>query len=416
MNRAPDLLKNFRRKEDGQIAIAFALALVPMLSVVGAAIDIGQAFTYKKQLQELTDAASVAGARLPATSNDNRMNAIVTNFNQNASAKNLVDLLPEFKANNAEVSVKATATSPTSILKLIGVEGIPVEAQTRARSQVQNGGVICLLALDADAEEGLHLQGINKMSQQDCWAWVNATSDTAINAVGASTGKAQGFCVAGGVIGADHFAPPPFRGCDPYADPFAGKFTGAAAPFVGECTESNLKVKNTYKVLWPGTYCGGINIGVHAEVLFMPGTYVFKDGPLDMDAQSSALGVGVTMYFTGSNTGIDIKSGSNLVLRAPTSGSLESFVFIQDPASNPGAVVSIQGGGHVKLEGVLYAPTWNVSIGGNGEVNQEAKFWTMVAASFHMEGNGQLYINSDAEAIGMKNVMPKIPTGPLIMN
>ncbi|MBU1212592.1 MAG: Tad domain-containing protein [Alphaproteobacteria bacterium] len=407
--------RNITSDVEGNVGIFFALALVPMLSVIGAAIDIGQAYTYKKQLQELTDAASVAGARLPATSNENRMNAIVTNFEHNAAAKNLIDLKPEYLANNAEVGVTASATSPTTILKLLGVESIPVMAKTRARSQVQNGGVICLLALDENAAEGLHLQGINKMSQQDCWAWVNAKADTAINAVGASTGKAQGFCVAGGVIGADHFAPPPFRGCDPYADPFAETFA-TNTPFVGECTQTNLKVKNQYRVLSPGTYCGGIDIGVHAEVEFMPGTYVIKDGPLNMDAQSSAAGVGVTFYFTGANTGIDIKSGSDLVLRAPTSGSYESFVFIQDKTSNPGAVVSIQGGGHVKLEGVLYTPTWQVSIGGNGEVNQEAKFWTMVAATFHMEGNGQLYINSDAEAIGMKNVMPKIPTGPLIMN
>lgn len=413
MNRVLNFLSRFRRQDDGHIAIAFSLALIPMLSVIGAAIDIGQAYTYKKQLQEMTDAASVAGARLPATSNENRMNAIVSNFNQNASAKNLVDLRPEFSANNAEVAVTASATSPTTILKLLGIEGIPVEAKTRARSQVQNGGVICLLALDENTDEGLHLQGINKMSQEDCWAWVNSTSATAINAVGASTGKAQGFCVAGGVIGAGHFAPPPFRGCDPYADPFAGKF---AAPYAGECTESNLRIKNTYKVLNPGTYCGGINIGVHAEVVFNPGTYIIKDGDLDMDAHASASGDGVTFFFVGNNTGIDINSGSDLVLRAPTSGPYESFVFIQDKMSNPGATINIQGGGHIKLEGVLYAPTWTVSIGGNGEVNQEAKFWTMVAARFHMEGNGRLYINSDAASLGMTNVMPKIPTGPLIMN
>lgn len=415
MSRSQKQRHSFNEQIDGNVGIFFALALVPMLSIIGASIDLGQAYTYKKQLQELTDAASVAGARLPATSNDNRMNAIVTNFEHNAATKNLINLKPEYTANNAEVGVKATATSPTTILKLLGVDGIPVEAKTRARSQVQNGGVICLLALDENVQEGLHLQGINKMSQQDCWAWVNSKADTAINAVGASTGKAQGFCVAGGVLGADHFAPPPFRGCDPYADPFAAQFA-SNTPYVGDCTKTNLRIKNTYAVLTPGTYCGGINIGVHAEVLFMPGTYVIKNGTLDMDAQSSASGTGVTFFFTGTNTGIDIKSGSNLVLRAPTSGSYESFVFIQDRTSNPGATVNIQGGGHVKLEGVLYAPTWKVSIGGNGEVNQEAKFWTMVAGSFHMEGNGQLYINSDAEAIGMKNVMPKIPTGPLIMN
>ena len=407
---------NFNEQIDGNVGIFFALALIPMLSIIGASIDLGQAYTYKKQLQELTDAASVAGARLPATSNDNRMNAIVTNFEHNAATKNLINLKPEYTANNAEVGVKATATSPTTILKLLGVDGIPVEAKTRARSQVQNGGVICLLALDENAPEGLHLQGINKMSQQDCWAWVNSKADTAINAVGASTGKAQGFCVAGGVLGADHFAPPPFRGCDPYADPFKDKFA-SNSPYVGDCTKTNLRIKNTYAVLTPGTYCGGINIGVHAQVLFMPGTYVIKNGMLDMDAQSSAVRHRCDLLLHRHQH--RHRHQERLRLGSPCTDQR----FLRKLRVHPGQ--DIQPGRRRSIFRAAVTSNSKASFmhrpgksrsAATAKSTRKPSSGPWSPASFHMEGNGQLYINSDAEAIGMKNVMPKIPTGPLIMN
>ncbi len=415
MNKALSQFSSFAGDRRGHVAMSFALTVMPLLTIIGGAVDLNTAYTVKQKLQALTDISAVSGARLPATSNENRMNALVSSFNVNAEASNIDGIVPKFFASNAEVQVEASAKSPTTILKLLGVDDIPVSAKTRARSQVQNGGVICLLALDGAAVEGLHLQGINKVSQKDCWAWVNSTSPTAINAVGASTGSAQGFCVAGGVIGDDHFSPAPYRGCDPYEDPFASKFP-ADAPYVGDCKERNLNLRNGYHTVTPGVYCGGISMKPQAIVHFEPGTYIIKDGGLDMQAQSVATGNGVTFYFTGNNTGIDVKGGAEMQLRAPATGKLASFLFVQDPASNPGGEVNIQGGGRVKMEGVLYTPTWTVAIGGNGEVNQEAQFWTMIAKSFHMEGNGRLFINSEAEEIGLPNIMPKIPTGPLLLN
>lgn len=39
----------------------------------------------------------------------------------------------------------------------------------------------------------------------------------------------------------------------------------------------------------------------------------------------------------------------------------------------------------------------------------------MVAANFHMEGNGTLYIHSNAEGIGLPNLMPRIKNGLVIL-
>ena len=115
---------------------------------------------------------------------------------------------------------------------------------------------------------------------------------------------------------------------------------------------------------------------------------------------------------------MEVSGGANIDFKGPkenATAGVPGFVFIQDKTASPGSEMIIQGGGRIKMEGVLYAPTWRVNISGNGEVNQESEFWAMVADSFYMEGNGKLYIKSDATAVGLPDLMPKIPTGPLIL-
>ena len=155
-----------------------------------------------------------------------------------------------------------------------------------------------------------------------------------------------------------------------------------------------------------------------ANVTFRPGLYVIKDGTFEVQAGATATGEGVTFYFIGSGTTFEVRGGASINFKAPAENAtagVPGFVFVQNKSASPGAEMIIQGGGSIKMEGVLYAPTWRVNISGNGEVNQDSKFWAMVADSFYMEGNGKLYINSDAPAVGLPDIMPKIPTGPLIL-
>ena len=66
------------------------------------------------------------------------------------------------------------------------------------------------------------------------------------------------------------------------------------------------------------------------------------------------------------------------------------------------------------MEGILYAPRWSVNISGNGEINQDTRYFAMIADHFYMEGNGRLFIKSDALAAGMPDLMPKIKSGPVL--
>jgi hypothetical protein len=304
------------------------------------------------------------------------------------------------------------------MMQLLRVRSLNILAHASASSQVQNGGVACLLALSPTSGDALHMQGVNKISSENCWAWVNSKHPQSINAVGAAVGRAQGFCTAGGVLGADHFSPMPFEGCDALPDPFESK----TAPQPQGCTETNLKLSNGTYSLHPGTYCGGILLRPQAVVTFNPGVYIIKDGSFVIQGQASAVGDGVVFVFHGANSGLQLIGGGSATFKAPAADAtnaagLEGFVFFQDRHSTEaGQTVEIQGGGTVNLEGLLYTPTWQVAIGGNGDMNLESKYFSMVADSFYMEGNGRLYVHADAVAAGLPDLMPKIKSGPLMLD
>ncbi len=128
----------------------------------------------------------------------------------------------------------------------------------------------------------------------------------------------------------------------------------------------------------------------------------------------------MVLHSTGSGIGIgiNVQGGGEMTLRGRKEGHCyQGFLFFQDEHTDPGGQqVDIESSSNVKMEGILYTPTWQVSIGGNGTVNQHAKFRVMMADSFHVEGNRPLHIRFDAASIGLPNLMPRIKNGSVILN
>ncbi|MEL6291755.1 MAG: pilus assembly protein TadG-related protein, partial [Pseudomonadota bacterium] len=57
------VLRQFQKREDGVVAIVFALALIGILLIVGLAIDVGRAVHATTRLETALDAAALAGAK-----------------------------------------------------------------------------------------------------------------------------------------------------------------------------------------------------------------------------------------------------------------------------------------------------------------------------------------------------------------
>ncbi len=109
---SPTIINNgsFLSDRRGSVAILFALSLIPVVAFVGSAIDYARALSAKTRLQAITDMATQAGARIPATANANRLQAAVNSFRINAEGTVAAQSTP----NPSPARKSRTAASPAS--------------------------------------------------------------------------------------------------------------------------------------------------------------------------------------------------------------------------------------------------------------------------------------------------------------
>ncbi len=390
---------NFAQDERGTVAILFGASIFMFVSITALAVDGARMYSEKSALQQATDAAALAGASVQEGYTERRMTVAKAHFLSNYQSKTGSTATPQVQISGSKVVVTATALVPATFARVIGFETMEVPAG--AEAEVAQGAIAraCILALNPQAASGTELMGTARLVATNCWVWSNSTTMQSILGEGTSQGAAAGFCAAGGVSGGDHFAPAPRSGCQAIEDPFAN----LRLPLVGSCAATNLDLGPGSHNLTPGTYCGGIQAQAQANVTFAPGVYVLKDGPLQLAGQSVSTGNGVVFYFTGSSAlaGLQIRGGAAVDFKAPASGDLAGLVFVQDKYSQPGATTQIAGGARVKIEGILYMPTWVVEVIGNGLLFDEAITWSMVADRFLINGTGDIVIKADPVAAGL---------------
>jgi Flp pilus assembly protein TadG len=399
-------LGSIASSEKGSVGMIFGGTLVPVIILAGAAIDYGSAVRAKAALQIATDSAALAGASLLAASEERREALAKSVFTANLPA-HMQSTVPVVTSTIESVSVTASYTAPMAFMKLANINSVTVgtNANVSIDTTVVDGS-ICMLALGTQANlQGIHLDGNSTIADHRCWAWSNAAGFDSLDAGGSSQATAAGFCAAGGAVGGTRFSPAPLEGCATRPDPFAS----LVIPTVGSnCDHDGKKYNNGTHTMSPGVYCNGIEIKPQAVVTMEPGVYFLNGGVLDVKAQSTLQGSGVTIIFTGLYDRMEINGGGNIDLKAPTTGALAGFLFVD--ARNEWHIYShkILGGGSIKMQGILYAPTRQIEVGGNGDINQESLYFAMVAKNFHLYGTGDIFLKIEHAAAGFPDILPKV--------
>jgi Flp pilus assembly protein TadG len=139
----------------GSFATLFALALVPLIGVAGAALDYSRANAVRAQAQVAVDGAALAGVQKLARSATEAEATAVSVFAQNAPQA-LRSTRPVIKIteNETKLSVCATGTMETGLVRAIGFSSLPLAACSEAvRPSKQY--IDIYLALDVSASMGL---------------------------------------------------------------------------------------------------------------------------------------------------------------------------------------------------------------------------------------------------------------------
>jgi Flp pilus assembly protein TadG len=398
---------SFKSDQRGSVAIIFGVSILAIVGVAALAVDFARAYSEKSALQRATDAAALAGASLQEGDTERRITIATAQFVANYKSKTGSSATPVVEISGNRVLVSASARVPMTLARVIGFETMDVPAVSEANTGQGQVARACMLALNRSAIQGLDLDGTARLIADNCWVWSNAETAESIKAIGSSRGVAAGFCAVGGAWNPDLFSPAPKINCPAIADPFAN----LAAPPVGGCTATGLVLQAGTHTLTPGTYCGGIRITTGANVTLQAGIYTIVDGKLEVGSGAAMSGAEVAFYFTGTRTdvlvGLDIQGGASAVFSAPTGGDLAGFVFVQDRNTLPGAISTIIGGGRLKIDGMLYMPTWIVRVQGNGVMFDEAVSWTMIADRFHVGGTGDIHVRANTTAAGLPNNTPQ---------
>ncbi len=120
--------KRFLRERQGNVAITFAIAVIPLLAFIGAAIDYSRANAVKVQLQAALDSTALMVSKTAATMNATDLQSTADQYFR-ALFTDPVPTNIKFTASyssgqGSQVVTTATADVPTTFLQIIGINKI----------------------------------------------------------------------------------------------------------------------------------------------------------------------------------------------------------------------------------------------------------------------------------------------------
>lgn len=139
----------FMHKDDrGAVAVMTALALVPLLGMVGLGVDAGRAYLVQSKLSQALDAAGLAGGRVmfDSTRDADAQAFFNANFPSNYLGAQASPLTIAADAAGENLTVSASATLATGLMQLVGQKLVTVRSESVIHRAV--GGVELALVMD----------------------------------------------------------------------------------------------------------------------------------------------------------------------------------------------------------------------------------------------------------------------------
>src|ERR1700681_1766285 len=131
INRLRAGLQALRKANGGNITITFALATVPIIGFVGAAVDYSRANSDKAAMQAAIDATALMLSKNASTLTLAQMTTKATDYfmaqAHSTDVHNLV-ITPNYTASNGcQIVLTATGTVPTTITKIVGLTTMNID-------------------------------------------------------------------------------------------------------------------------------------------------------------------------------------------------------------------------------------------------------------------------------------------------
>lgn len=395
-----DIFKRWISDRSGSTATTFAVAIMGLVGVSGAAIDYSQLSGSRAKLQSAADAAALAGAKEFRLGNASA--AVVTQISQNAAlaylkaqgvsiAGGAATISPRIDSNARTVTVNIDLTQKMMMGQIVGFDEVQLSASATAK--VIGGAPVCVVGLDTEASQTILLDKTAKLDAPNCSVYSNSTKSSGITVKNSAVLRAAFICSAGGKDGngPGSFLPAPQTDCPVIPDPLAAR----PQPPVGGCLRTNLELSGVTTTLTPGTYCGGIIVTNGANITLQPGIYVIKDAPLRVTGNATLTGVNVGFFMTGSGAEVQFETDSNVSLTAPRDGQLAGILLFEDRTAPINRTHSIISNNARNLLGTIYLSRGRLHIGANRPVADQSAYTIVVARQFTLSEGPTMVLNTN---------------------
>lgn len=139
-------MRQFWRDRQGNVAILFALAVVPVIGAMGAALDYSMANSYRSAMQKAVDATALALSKVMPLQQAELDKVALQYFNANFGDHGLANLVVTATPGKGNVQIDAKADYDPVMAKLFGATQFEIGAEAIARWSI--GKVEVALVLD----------------------------------------------------------------------------------------------------------------------------------------------------------------------------------------------------------------------------------------------------------------------------
>ena len=384
----------FARDRRGNVALVFALSLPLIIGGAGLGIETSLWYAARLKTQAAADVAAYSAAMERRSGSADaiveQVAAQVASENGYTPGRGTIVVVQGSQGGGGSVEVEVTSDVDRYFSAYFSKT--PIQAKARAVATFSDASNACVLALNHSAAKAANFSGSSDLRLTGCSVMANSSASNAVNVQGAALLRTDCAIAVGGVTATTGMTLTECAAATTKAPPVGDPFRAVAQPAVtGSCKSA----PNNNGAIQPGRYCSGMNI--KGAVTLSPGVYVLE-GDLNINANSSLSGSGVTIFLSGSAR-VSINGSATVNLSAPTSGGYSGILFFGDRNSSTGTN-KFNGTAASKMTGALYFASQKVEYAGNFSGTNGC---TQVVGDT-VEWTGNTAIAVDCSAYGMKKI------------
>lgn len=377
-------------------AVTFALAATALVGATGFAVDYANLSAFRSDLQAIADGSALAAAREYRLGNASTqtISQVATAFAQAELGRRGLEatISPSVDTTAKTVTVALTGSAQTYLMHL--ADGDRVEASVHATARVVGGAPICVIGLNANQQQTVHLAQSARLKAPGCSVYSDSTNGKGLYIQDDAVLEAAYICSSGGKVklGAGTFNPTPETDCPVIPDPLAAR----PAPTVpSSCLKTKFSISSGSQILKPGLYCGGLTVSGTAQVRLEPGVYVIKDGDLLVTDTASFTGTNVGIYLTGVDPRLRFEGATTISLTAPKSGDMAGILVFEDRKVAHVVKHEISSDNANMLLGTFYIPRGRLDVSANRPVADKSAYTIVVADRFTLGAGPTMVLNTD---------------------